>query len=116
MDSINGLTGVAFKINTEVFDFLNEQGVSKNLLISHEDADIFNYTDANIPNNSKSRELKVKFSKYSLETNIMSLALVYKEEKFYLPIRMDQRSRLYAVPDNLSYQGSNLAKSLFLFA
>lgn len=115
LDCVNGLSKVAFKINLQVLEFLNCEGINKNLLIAHDDPDLIKLINNKPKNRDKLNKLKSKFSKYILEVNLMSIAHVFKDETFYMPIRMDQRTRLYAVTDYLNYQGSNLAKSLLLF-
>jgi DNA-directed RNA polymerase len=46
----------------------------------------------------------------------LGIANLYKDiSKFYFPIRLDFRGRLYCTTDFLKYQGTELAKSLLLF-
>ena len=47
--------------------------------------------------------------------NILGLALLYKNiPEFYIPVRIDNRGRVYCMFDYLHYQGIELAKSLLL--
>ena len=49
--------------------------------------------------------------------NILGLALLYKNiPEFYIPVRIDNRGRVYCMVDYLHYQGIELAKSLLLFS
>lgn len=56
-------------------------------------------------------------SKKQLEMNILSLATIFKNvPHFYIPVRIDNRGRIYCMADYLNYQGIELAKSLLLFS
>lgn len=115
-DGVNGLSKVGFRINHDIFNYLCKYGIEKGLLISHEDKDLVALFQKKISKSKKIlNDVKSKFSKYNLEVNIMSLANCFKDEVFYIPMRMDQRTRIYTVTDNLDYQGSALARSLFIF-
>ena len=47
----------------------------------------------------------------------MSLASTYKNiPKFYFPMKLDYRGRVYIIPHYFNYQSHELAKSLLLFA
>ncbi len=49
--------------------------------------------------------------------NILSLATIFKNvPHFYIPVRIDNRGRIYCMADYLNYQGIELAKSLLLFS
>jgi len=48
--------------------------------------------------------------------NILELALIFKNvPEFYIPVRIDNRGRVYCLVDYLNYQGIKLAKALLLF-
>ena len=58
-----------------------------------------------------------ELSKFNLQELVLELAEFYRNfDKIYFPLRMDQRGRIYCSPNYLNYQGSELAKSLWLFA
>ena len=55
-------------------------------------------------------------SKYYQYLNTIKIADLYKEHSFYLPTFADFRGRIYTLTNYLSYQGSDLSRSLLLFA
>ena len=56
-------------------------------------------------------------SKYVLEFNILNIANIYKNlYRIYFPVRLDNRGRVYCVPDYFNYQSNDLSKSLLLFS
>ena len=55
--------------------------------------------------------------KVLLQESILDIAVIYRNfSKFYFPVRVDQRGRLYCSSAYLNYQGSELAKALLLFS
>jgi len=49
--------------------------------------------------------------------NILGIATLFKDvAEFYFPLRMDNRGRIYCLPEYLNYQSIELAKSLLLFS
>lgn len=52
------------------------------------------------------------YSRKYLEENILGLADMFRNiPKFYLPIQLDYRGRLYCMTKYLNYQGIDLANS-----
>lgn len=63
------------------------------------------------------KELESFISKKHLELNILSLAQLFKNiTEFYIPVRLDNRGRVYCNSDYLNYKSSELAKALLLFS
>lgn len=115
-DTVNNLSSVGFKINIPVLDFILEKGVEYNLIIDL----VFKH-----PLEDKKKKLSFYekktldsfLSKKQLEMNILSLATIFKNvPHFYIPVRIDNRGRIYCMADYLNYQGIELAKSLLLFS
>jgi len=52
---------------------------------------------------------------YSLYYNILQIAVLFRNQTFYLPVYADFRGRIYTLSNYLSYQGNDLARSLLLF-
>ena len=49
--------------------------------------------------------------------NIIGLSLIFKNvPEFFIPVRIDNRGRIYCIADKLNYQGTELAKALLLFS
>lgn len=120
-DMINNLSSVGYKINTAVLEFILEKGLDFGL-----------FTDPNfkhpleIKKNTAGRrkltfleekKLAAFLSIKQLEMNILGLALIFKKvPEFFIPVRIDNRGRVYCMVDYLNYQGIELAKSLLLFS
>jgi len=118
-NTANRLSNVGFKINIEMLEFILEKGLDYELIIDPN----FNHPLGIKKNNKnkltlvESRELDAFLSKKQLEMNILGLALTFKNvPEFYIPIRLDNRGRIYCMVDYLNYQSIELAKSLLLFS
>ena len=49
--------------------------------------------------------------------NILGLSFIFKNvNEFFIPVRIDNRGRVYCISEYLNYQGIELAKSLLLFS
>jgi len=118
-NTVNRLSSVSFKINTEVLEFILEKGVDYNLFT---DPNFIHPLEIKLKNKKKltlleSATLKTFLSKKQLEMNILGLALTFKNvPEFYIPVRFDNRGRIYCMVDYLNYQSIELAKSLLLFS
>ena len=118
-DTINNLNSVGFKINIPVLEFILEKGLDFEL-----------YTDPNSQHPLEIKKAQKKkltllenktldgfLSRKNLEMNIIGLALIFKNvPEFFIPVRLDNRGRIYCMADYLNYQGIELAKSLLLFS
>ena len=117
-DTVNNLSSVGYKINVPVLDFILAKGLEYDL-----------YTDPKFKHpleikkeNKKltmaeNRILDEFLSIKQLEMNILGLGLVFKNvPEFFIPVRLDNRGRIYCLVDYLNYQGVELAKSLLLFS
>ena len=89
--AVNYLSGIKFRINTSVLDYLN-----------------------NTDNEELLNEL---FKGKSSLQNLISLniALLYKNRVIYLPVSSDWRGRMYTMPFYNTYQGSDFSLSLLEF-
>jgi len=66
---------------------------------------------------SEIKTLDAFLSIKQLEMNILGLAFIFKNiPEFFIPVRIDNRGRIYCMADYLNYQGIELAKSLLLFS
>ena len=118
-DTVNNLSSVGYKINIPVLEFILEKGVEYNLIIDP----CFQH-DLEIKKNNKEKlsvyekkTLDSFLSKKQLEMNILALATIFKNvPEFFIPVRIDNRGRIYCMADYLNYQGIELAKSLLLFS
>lgn len=62
-------------------------------------------------------EEAIRVSKCFALTSLINLAETYEDfDEFYYPLQYDFRGRIYPVPSGLTYQDSDLAKSLLLFS
>jgi DNA-directed RNA polymerase len=112
---VNNINSVAFKINTQVLDFILSNYKKYELLI---DPNFIHPLTLKEKLNYKEKiELESFFSIRDLEQNILGLANIYRYiPNFYLPIRLDFRGRINCISEYLNYQGNELAKALLLFA
>ena len=105
---INNISSVGFKINGEVLDFILSKGIELNLI-----------TDPNLPHElelksktvkltiSEKKKLDSYLSTRRLEMNILGLAYIYKNlSEFYIPVRLDNRCRVYCTSEYLNYQST----------
>jgi len=130
-DSVNYLSSIPYKINTEVLDFINlnskEIGLLQNL---HPETikleEYYGILNFKIKNTNKTiNRLSIKKivkdvisynSNYYLEKNIIGLANLYKlVDQIYFTITLDWRGRLYSESTYLNFQGNDLSKALILF-
>jgi hypothetical protein len=89
---VNNINSVAFKINTDVFNFISVYGTRYDLVID------FSYVH---PLSTKEKLTKQEFidlssflSKKNLQDNILSIADIFSNvAEFFLPTRLDFRGR-----------------------
>lgn len=118
-DGINNLSSVGYKINTQVLNFILEFGLEFNLISDH---NLKHPLELKKRGKKKLTLLETKnldsfLSHKQLEMNILGLALIFKSvPEFFIPVRLDNRGRIYCMVDYLHYQGIELAKSLLLFS
>jgi DNA-directed RNA polymerase len=124
VDTINYLNKQKFRINKEMLEFLLiefNKGVDsiifKNKNRLHSLTDSLSTLDGN---KDKDADLKKEIlshnSLYYLYRNVLELAIIFENITFYLPTFMDFRGRIYSYVHYLSYQGIDVAQSLFEFA
>jgi hypothetical protein len=116
---INNMSSVGFKINEDVLDFILTNGVKYNLVI---DPDYVHDLELKKKEGKtlslyETKDLDSFISKRNLERNIIGLALIYRNIlEFFIPVRIDNRGRVYCTSDYLNYQSIELAKSLLSFS
>src|SRR5882724_1161915 len=124
VDTINYLNKQKFRINKEMLEFLllefnneEESIIFKNKNKLHPLTDSLNKLDGH---KGKDADLKKEIlshnSLYYLYRNVLELGITFKDIPFYLPTFMDFRGRVYSYVHYLSYQGVDVAQSLFEFA
>lgn len=121
-EAANHLQSHSHELNHHVFDAFSEMydlRVNNDLFPCWEDMDYGNvqredkeaakiyFKVGNINKERKRWRMKLATTK--------RISTIYKDEKFYLPVKSDHRGRLYPMSSALNYQASNLSKSLFLF-
>ncbi|KAI4498145.1 hypothetical protein M0802_006631 [Mischocyttarus mexicanus] len=131
LDSLNQLGSIPWKVNTEVLDILIkvfQEGGSIKLnvpqppsILSNVDDTIQNEDVRNKQSLSKTRLLlrKKKEEMYSLWCDCLyklSLANHFRNHIFWLPHNLDFRGRVYPIPPHLTHLGSDLARSILIFA
>lgn len=115
--TINNMASVGYKINKDVLEFISMNDrrleLTKINLTHPFDEKL---CDKKL-NKIQKTELESFNSKKQVEETILALADTLENvNEFFIPVRMDFRGRIYCEADYLNYQGTDLAKSLLLFA
>lgn len=113
--TINNINSVGFKINTEVLDFIYNNAQTYKLVTDPKFIHPLEFKKKLTMHEAK--ELEGFRSKKYLEMNILGIANIYRlVPEFFIPIRMDNRGRIYCISNYLNYQSTELAKALLLFS
>lgn len=111
---VNDISRVPFKINIDLLEFITKNN-KHNLLMDTNMLPPY----ADMEKRTKYQESKYRshLSKFILQENILAIVQFLKDyPKFYFPIKMDTRGRIYCNTTYFNYQSSELAKALLLFA
>ena len=111
LQMVNEISSVPYMVNKEVLEYIYKYGESNGVLINyHKDVQ-------SKKSKKKINEFKSVLSKYNMQNLIIEIAQTYSlVDKFYFPLRLDNRTRIYADCEYFNYQTTDLAKSLLLFA
>lgn len=119
INTVNFLNKRSFVINKDLLDYIinewnnkfqDENSIFKGFNKLHNLTENFNSVNLNTK-----KEILSHNSKYWSYTNIINIALLMKNQTIYFPTFLDFRGRIYPTPNYLSYQSSDLARSLLLF-
>jgi hypothetical protein len=112
---INKISGIGYKINTDMLNFVKLHGVKLGMI--HTLEEITTLRESSNSTKAERRTIDSLQNKFDLEQNILGIADVFKDiPNFYIPVRMDSRGRIYCISNYLNYQSTDLAKSLLLFS
>jgi DNA-directed RNA polymerase len=131
LDALNQLGAVAWKVNVDILDVIlkvfNDGGSAK--LDVPESPSSLPHPPTMTNDMDKTQKYKIfrqklqfrrkKAEMYSLWCDCLyrlSLANHYRNDIFWLPHNMDFRGRVYPVPPHLNHLGSDLARSMLIFA
>ena len=113
-DMVNKMNSTPFKINTDLLNYLNLKGIEQDLIMDPNSVHLYQELD-NLKAFQK-KKLASFNSKKILQETILGIADLYGNfSKFYFPVRLDQRGRLYCMPNYFNYQSNELSKALLLF-
>ncbi|XP_018323984.1 DNA-directed RNA polymerase, mitochondrial [Agrilus planipennis] len=127
LDSLNQLAAVPWKVNERILDLIlevfNSGGSTKLDVPQPPTALTLTYNDSKDQKYQNLRQ-KLQFRRkqaemYSLWCDCLyrlSLANHYRKDIFWLPHNMDFRGRVYPIPPHLNHLGSDLARSMLIFA
>jgi len=117
-DMVNNLSSIPYKINKEVFNFILEKGAEFKLLTEYADIEKnCKLDDGSFRSKYMENKYKSELSKYILERNILDIAHLYEQlHEFFFPVRLDQRGRVYCIPNYFNYQSNDLSKALLCFS
>jgi hypothetical protein len=117
LDTVNFLNRQEFMIDKNMLDYLIENYYdSESILFDglneiHQNTKIFN----SIENDNIKKKIMAHNSKVHLYQQILAVAIIFQNNKFYIPTFLDFRGRIYTSVEYLSYQASDLSRSLILF-
>ena len=103
----------------EILELVDEDGVIRHYNIHHENLDLPKklwHTDQTKFLGKKDPKLQRMLSKYFEYTQVIKKAELIGNKTFYQEVSCDYRGRVYYAESFLEFQGSDLARSLFLFA
>ena len=103
----------------EILELIDEDGVIREYNIHHENLDLpkkLFHTDGTKFLGKKDPKLQRMLSKYFEYMQVLKKAELIGERTFYQEVSCDYRGRVYYAESFLEFQGSDLARSLFLFA
>ncbi len=111
--AVEYLNSVRFKINNQMLNYVIEEW-------NNSDSYLFNGRNKIKQINSDDKPLLKKEkiahnSKFQLYSNIINIAMLYRNQVLYFPVFGDFRGRLYTLSNYLSFQGNDLSRSLLLF-
>jgi hypothetical protein len=112
-DTINYLNQIKFRINIDVLKYLVEEWKNKESKL-FKGLNIYKEIDKDLKKKDK-LEIVSHNSKHWNMKNIINLAMLYSNTSFYLPTFADFRGRMYPLCHYLSYQGSDISRSLLMF-
>lgn len=117
-DLVNNINSVGYKINKDVLDFIDMYDDQYHILL---DRGLYNHLEKKSKESkltkTENKELVSHLSKVDLQDNVLNLArLFYDLHEFYLPVRIDNRGRVYCISEYLNYQSNELAKYFLLFS
>ena len=104
---------------TEILELVDDNGEIFNYNIHHENLNLpkhLNHLDGTKFMGKKDPKLQRMLSKYFEYTQVIKKARLVGDRTFYQEVSCDYRGRVYYAESFLEFQGSDLARSLFLFA
>jgi len=111
---INNISQTAFKINTELLNYITSE---KGSIFLEDPRFIHEYESLKTKTKRQLREIKSYKSKLLLQEMVLDIADFYKSfNEIYFPVRLDQRGRFYCTPNYFNYQSNELSKSLLSFS
>jgi len=113
VNTMISLNSTAFRINKEVLSLLRREWENKNSKL-FKGFNIKNEITENMTKEDRLKAISHNSTHYQYNNTLM-IATLFVNQKFYLPTFADFRGRIYTYSNYLSYQGTDLARSLLLF-
>ena len=115
VNTIVYLNSIGYKINKRVLNFLISEWNNKDGWL-FKGINILKEIDPKVKlSKTEINDIQSHNSKYWNILNTLNIAVLYSDQTFYLPTFADFRGRIYPLTNYLSYQGSDVARSLLLF-
>jgi len=113
------LTAMQAQTPKEILELIDEDGVVREYNIHHENLELpkkLSHTDGTKFLGKKDPKLQRMMSKYFEYMQVLKKAEMIGERTFFQEVSCDYRGRVYYAESFLEFQGSDLARSLFMFA
>jgi DNA-dependent RNA polymerase len=112
-NTIKTFNKTGFRINANVLNIIWREWEDENSLVFK---GLNRLKEINVKDSPEDKEVKISHnSKYWNYFNTIQTALLYVNHVIYLPTFADYRGRVYTLTNYLSYQGSDISRSLLLF-
>ena len=116
IDTINFLNKQKLKINKEILYLLVKEYYNKDSILYNGLNQLHPESkESKIYNKDYSKKVLSHNSKFMLYTQVISIAILYKNLSFYQTTFYDFRGRIYTNSDYFSYQSEDMSKSLIEF-
>lgn len=113
VNTMISLNSTAFRINKEVLSILRKEWENQNSKLFKGFNNKIEITEK-MTTEERSKALSHNSTHYQYN-NTLRIATLFSDHKFYLPTFADFRGRIYTYSNYLTYQGTDLARSLLLF-
>ena len=116
--NLDVLQGIQYTKPKETLELIDDTGVTYNYNIHYENLELpknLKHLDGTMFLGKKDPKLQRMISKFFEYNQVLKKAELVSDKTFYQEVSCDYRGRVYYAESFLEFQGSDLARSLFLF-